>query len=148
MRNFLRALGAFVFLALLLLAGSLWYSTARGYTRWYFRVNGQVVVNGEKTTGYMHVNTDRTLLMLTRTDALYPETYLVSLGPEKMVLDCGEWHPLRFLPFPVGHVNPPCSVFTVDPEKLHDPPITATLARGPHLVEFSTVSGKKVRGQW
>ena len=70
MKDFLRALGAFVFLAVLLLAGATWYSTARGYTRWYLRVNGQVVVNGEKTTGYMHADPQRTLLMLTRTDGL------------------------------------------------------------------------------
>jgi hypothetical protein len=146
MKTFLRALGTFVFLAVLLLAGATWYSTARGHTRWYFRVNGQLIVNGEKTTGYMHADTQRTLLMLTRTDGLRPETYLVSLGPEKTVFDCGEWHPIRFLPFPVGDVNPPCSVSTVDPAKVHDPPIAATLARGPHLVEFSTLSGKKVTG--
>src|SRR5271168_5209237 len=103
MKMLLRAAGALVFLLLLFLVGSLLYSTARGYTQWYFRVSGQVIVNGEKTTGYMHANTKRNLLLLTTTDDPQPETYLIALGPEKTVFDCGDWHPVRFLPFPVGN---------------------------------------------
>jgi hypothetical protein len=150
MRTFLRTLGAIVFLALLFLAGSLGYSTARGYTRWYFRVDGQVVVDGRSTTGYLHANTEKTLLMLTRTDDSRPETYLVSLERDTKtgVLDCGEFHAPRFLPFPVGHLNSPCSFIIGDPVKFHDAPIAATLTTGRNFIEFSTASGKKVRGQW
>ena len=90
----------------------------------------------------------KTILLLTRTDDSRPETYLVSLGPRKTVFDCGEWHPLRFLPFPVGDVNPPCTIFTVDPTKVHDPPTAATPTTGRNFIEFITVSGKKVRAQW
>ncbi len=148
MRKLLRTLGTLVLLALLWFAGSLAYSTWRGYAHWYFRVNGQVVVNGHETSGYLHANTDKTLLLLTRTDGSRPETYLVSLGPSKTVLDCGEWHPLRFLPFPVGDVNPPCTVSASDPAKVHDPPTTATLTSGRNFIEFSTASGKKVKALW
>ena len=147
MKSLLRALGTIALLVLLFVAGSLAYSTWRGYTHWYFRGNGQVAVNGQKTSGYMHANTDKTFLILTRTDDSQPESYLISLGPTKTVFDCGEWHPIRFLPLPVGDVNPPCSSLT-DPAKIHDPLVTATLQRGPHFIEFSTASGKKVRGQW
>lgn len=148
MKNFLRALGRIAFLALLLVVGSVVYSTWRGYIRWFFRVDGQVLVNGHETTGYLHANTDKTLLLLTRTDDSRPETYLVSLGPTKTVFDCGEWHPLRFLPLSVGHVNLPCSAFTVDPTKVHDPPTTATATTGRNFIEFTTTSGKKVSAQW
>jgi hypothetical protein len=148
MKKLLRALGAIVFLALIFVAGSLGYSTWRGYIGWYFRVNGQVLVNGRETTGYLHAKTDKTLLMLTRTDDSRPETYLVSLGPTKTVFDCGEWHPLRFLPFPVRDVNPPCTVFTVDPTEVRDPPTAATSTTGRNFIEFTTASGKKVRAQW
>jgi hypothetical protein len=148
MKKLLRALGAIVFLGLLFVGGSLAYSTWRGYTRWYFRVNGKVVVNGRQTSGYLHANTDKTLLMLTRTDEARPETYLISLGTTKRVFDCGEWHPLHFLPSPVGDVNPPCTAFTVDPTKVHDPPTAATPTTGRNFIEFSTASGKKVRAQW
>jgi hypothetical protein len=111
MKNFLRALGRMAVIAVLFLLAAIVYSTWYGYTRWYFRVDGQVLVNGQKTTGYLHANTDKTILLLTRTDDSRPETYLVSLGQTKTVLDCGEWHPLRFLPFPIGDLNPPCSAF-------------------------------------
>jgi hypothetical protein len=148
MKKLLRALGAIAFLGLLLVAGSLAYSTWRGYIGWYFRVNGQVVVDGRATSGYLHANSEKSILLLTRTDDSRPETYLVSLGPAKTVFDCGEWHPLRFLPFPVRDVNPPCTVFTVDSTKVHDPPTAATPTTSRNFIEFTTASGKKVRAQW
>jgi hypothetical protein len=148
MKNFLRALGRMAVIAVLFMVASIVYSTWRGYIRWYFRVDGQVLVNGQKTTGYLHANTDKTILLLTRTDDSRPETYLVSLGPTKSVFDCGEWHPLRFLPFPIGDLSHPCSAFTIDPAKVHDPPTKTALAAGRNFIEFSTNSGKKVRAQW
>jgi hypothetical protein len=88
--------------------------------------------------------------MLTRTDESEPETYLVSLerGTKAWVGDCGEFHPPRFLFFPIGHVNPPCFFFGDDPRTFQDSPVSATLTMGRNFVEFSTTSGKKVRGQW
>lgn len=148
MKNLLRALGRVAFLAFLLAVVAIVYSTWHGYIRWYFRVDGQVLVNGQKTAGYLHTNTDKTILLLTRADDSRPETYLVSLGPTKTIIDCGEWHPLRFLPFPVGHANPPCSRFTIDPAKVQDPPTKAAVMTGRNFVEFATASGRKVRGQW
>jgi hypothetical protein len=148
MNKLLRALGVIAFLALLFVAGSLAYSTWHGSVGWYFRVNGQVAVNGRQTSGYLHANSEKTILLLTRTDDSRPETYLVSLGPTKTVFDCGAWHPLRFLPFPVGDVNPPCTVLTVEPAKAHDPPTRGTVTTGRNFIEFSTASGKRVRGQW
>jgi hypothetical protein len=148
MRTLHRTLGAIVFLAIVFVAGSLAYSTWSGHTRWYFRVDGQVVVNGRTTAGYLHANTEKTILMLTRTDDPEPETYLIWLGGPHSASDCGEWHPLRFLPTAVGDVKPPCSVFITDPATVHDPIIPATLTSGRNFVEFTTASGKKVRGQW
>lgn len=140
-------MGVVAVLALLFVVGSSAYSTWRGYMLCYFRVNGQVIVDGQTTSGYLHANTDKTLLILTRTDDTRPESYLISLGPTKTSFDCGEAHPLPFLPFPVGDLNPPCSFFT-DPAKVRDPPINGTVTAGRNFVEFSTASGKKVRGQW
>ena len=124
------------------------YSTHRGHMTWYFRVNGLVTVDGRKTTGYLHANTQKTLLLLSRTDHDRPETYAVSLDRGRSILDCGEWHPIRFLPMPVGDVNPPCSGVTAAPAQDRDPPVPATLVRAPRYVEFSTASGKKVKGEW
>jgi hypothetical protein len=142
MRTFRRSLVGVVFLAALLLAVSAFHS------RWYFRVNGQVVVNGHSTTGYLHADAGKTFLMLTRTDGPKPETYLISSETKTGVLDCGEFHPPRFLPFPDGHLNPPCSFFNGDSVRFQDAPISATLTTGRNFIEFSTASGKKVRGQW
>lgn len=148
MKRLVQIFGWGVFVGVLLLAGVLLYSTASGQLTWYFRVNGQVMVDGQETTGYLHANMQKTLLMLTRTDDARPETYLVSLGDERAVLDCGEWRAIRFLPFPVGDVSPPCSTSTVAPAKFLDPPVAATRVRAARSVEFSTASGKKVRGEW
>ena len=79
MKKLIRALGVIVFLALLFAAASIAYSTGRGYISWYFRVTGQVVVNGHETSGYVHANSEKTILLLTRTDDSRPETYLISL---------------------------------------------------------------------
>jgi hypothetical protein len=147
-KNLAQALGVVLLLALLIVVASLSYSTWHGYIGWYFRVDGQVIVNARETSGYLHANSRKTILLVTRTDDSRLETYLVSLGPTKTVFDCGDWHPLRFLPFPVGDVNPPCAVFTVDPAKVHDPPTTGTATAGRNFVEFSTASGKRIRGQW
>jgi|SRR5208282_486351 len=147
MRRLLRSLGTLIVLGILILASAMVYSTVRGYTRWYFRVNGQVTIDGRKTTGYMHANTERTMLLLTRTDGARPETYLVPFRDRQVVLDCGDWHPVRLLPSPVGDMSPPCSVFT-DPATLKDPAISGTLRRKAGSVEFSTASGKKVKAEW
>ena len=45
MNKLLRALGVIAFLALLCVVASVAYSTWHGYIRWYFRVDGQVVVD-------------------------------------------------------------------------------------------------------
>jgi len=148
MKRVFRILCSAVFAVILLFAGAMAYSTAKGYMRWYFRVNGYITVDGHTTTGYMHANTQRTLLMVTRTDGSRPESYLVYLRDESVVLDCGEWHPVRLLPFPVGHVSPPCSAFTVDSEKVVDAPVPKTLVRERRSVEFLTASGKRVKAEW
>jgi hypothetical protein len=148
MKKLFRILGFLVFAAIVLFASAMLYSTVKGYTTWYFRVNGQVTVDGHTTSGYIHVNTQRTLLLLTRTDGAEPETYLVSIVGNKQIFDCGDWHPIRFLPVPIGHLNPPCSVFTADPAKVVDPPVSATLAIARRSIEFSTVSGKRVKAEW
>jgi len=60
MKKVFRIVGFIVLAALLLGAFGLLYSTVKGSTTWYFRVNGQVLVDGRQTSGYMHANADRT----------------------------------------------------------------------------------------
>jgi hypothetical protein len=147
MKRLLRILGSLVLVGILLLASAMLYSTLKGYMTWYFRVNGRVTVDGHDTTGYLHANTQRTILLVTRTDGGRPETYLVPLSYGNEVIDCGKWHPMRFLPAIIGDVNPPCFFFT-DPSEVADAPDDSTLVRGRRSVEFSTASGRKVKAEW
>jgi hypothetical protein len=147
MKRLLSILFWFVFLCVLVFAGALLYSTRRGRTTWYFRVNGQVNIDGHPTSGYLHANTQKTNLLLTRTDESSAETYLVPLEAGKLVVDCAEWHPIRFLPMPVSELKPPCSAFN-DSSTVRDAPIETTVVRSRRSVEFSTASGKKIKGEW
>ncbi len=147
MKKLGRILGVALLLGVLLLATGMVYSTVKGYTTWYFRVNGAVTVDGHETTGYLHANSQHTFLLVTRTDAARPQTYLVPLASEARILDCGEWQPIRFVPNPVGDGNPSCNVFT-GPANVRDAPIQSTAVRRRNSVEFSTVSGKRVRAEW
>jgi hypothetical protein len=147
MRKLLRVLGWIVFLCVFLIAFAIVYSTAKGYTTWCFRVNGVVTVNGIKTSGYLHANTKRTFLFLTRTDEGRPETYLVPLQRSDWIIDCGNWHPIRFLPLPIGDVNPPCSGYDT-PTGVRDPPANLAVATSRRSVEFYTASGKKIKAEW
>src|SRR5215469_5343808 len=40
------------------------YPTVKGSRTWYFRVNGQVLVDGRQSLGYMHANVDRTIRLI------------------------------------------------------------------------------------
>jgi len=144
MRTLLKVLGWLVLVAVLIVAAREFY----GNTVWFFRVRGQVTVDGHRTTGYMHANIRKTRLLLTRTDGSRPETYLVSLGDEKIILDCGKWHPTRFVPSPLGDVNPPCSPSSVEPADVADAPVATTLVRKRTSIEFSTASGKKIKAEF
>ena len=145
MKKLLRTLGWILFAGLMLATSAIVYSTARGYMTWYFRVNGSVTVNGEKA-GYLHANTQRTVLLITRTDGSRPETYLVPIASSKSILDCGHWRPVRFLPIAIGDLNPPC--WFSDPKAVMDAPVASTLVSSRRSVAFSTVSGKKVKAEW
>ncbi len=148
MKKLLRIFGTLFAICVVLLASALLLSTIMGRTTWYFRVNGQVTVDGHTTTGYMHTNTERTILLLTRTDQAKPQTYLVALRDGNRITHCGKWHPVRFFPNPVGHENPPCSASDVNPTEVVDAPVEGSLVRGRNSIEFSTVSGKRVKAEW
>jgi hypothetical protein len=148
MKALLRILGVVISFAVVLLVISTVYVTATGRLTWYFRVNGVVSIDGQTTSGYMHANTQRTILLITRTDGKRPETYLVSVGDGKPISDCGDWRPIRFFPFPVGDVNPPCLLPPVDPAKVLDAPLPKTMLHDRRSIEFSTASGRRVKAEW
>lgn len=147
MKRLLRVFGWLVFAIIAVTVSALLYSTMNGYITRYLRVNAEVTVDGQKTAGYLHADTSRTLLLVTRTDQARPETYRVPVRNNELIIDCGNWNPIRFFPTPIGDLNPPCSFFT-DRAGVRDAPIQSTLIRRRNSVEFSTASGKKIKAEW
>ena len=147
MKKLLRVLGWTVLVALVLIVFALAYSTAKGHVAWFFRLDGVVVVDGKMSGGYLHANTNRTILLVTRTDTGRPETYLVPAGDNLMIVDCGDWHPIRFLPTPIGDVNPPCFGYDI-PARFADAPTSRTRVTSRRSVEFTTSSGKTIKAEW
>ena len=145
LKRLAKLLGALLILSAVGVVILLVYSTIAGTTQWFFRVNGNVTVNGRETSGYIHANTLRTFLFVTTTDVRKPETYVVPLISIKM-WDCGSWHPIRFLPTPVGAWHP-CNL-PADPANLVDPPLSKTLVCRQRSVEFTTTSGRRVKAEW
>jgi hypothetical protein len=147
MKKLLRIFGWLVLAVVTAAISLLLYSTTKGHTSWFLRVNGVVTVDGQKTNGYLHANTNRTLLLVTRTDLGRPETYLVPVRANEMIIDCGDWHPIRFLPVPIGDLNPPCSGYDT-PTGVKDGPKSWSVVTSRRSVEFYTTSGKKIRAEW
>lgn len=148
MKKLVGIVGRITLLTTIFLVVAIVYSTAKGYMVWYFRVSGSVTVDGHKTGGYVHANTQRNMLLVTRTDGSKLETYLVPVESGKLISGCGDWHPIRYLPIPTGDLNPPCSRLNEKPGSVADPPLVSTVVRARRSVEFSTASGKRVKAEW
>ncbi|KAA6457838.1 hypothetical protein DYQ86_20925 [Acidobacteria bacterium AB60] len=135
----------------LLLAIPLAYSTAQGYTMWWFPSGGFVTVDGVPS-GYLHKNWQGTEAIITRTDSKPSQSYLVvftTSKTSKAVFHCGDWHARHFFVFPIGEVNPPCSPLLGEAElQRADVPLNSTLSVTSGVIEFSTVRGKKVNASW
>jgi hypothetical protein len=135
----------FVVLALLIVP--ITYSTAHGYTTWWFRSAGSVRVDGI-TNGYLHKNWSGTAVIITRTDSKPNQSYLAVFSGSKLLISCGDWHAPRFLAFPIGDVNPPCWLLDDSALQRADLPHSSTASIRPGLIEFSTSGGKEVTVSW
>jgi hypothetical protein len=107
-----------------------------------------VAVNGVRS-GYLHRNSAYSAVIITRTDLSPAQSYLVGLSDRRWLIHCGEWHAPHFVAFPIGDVNPPCSIFGngSDMPKA-DNPESSTLTVRPDFVEFYTVQGKRITASW
>lgn len=134
--------------AAILLVVALVNSAVNGHTFWLLPAGGSVLVDG-KPGGYLHTDWKNNVWVVTRTDIEPSESYLVNLSREHSVADCGAFRPTRFLPYPVGDVNPPCmgfeDVYKLEHADLPDPSSESMQA---HQIEFSTRSGKRVKITW
>ena len=94
-------------LALTFLILPLAYSTAHGYTTWWFTAHGRVTVKGA-SNGFIHRSSDWGAVIITRTDTSPRQSYLVSLHGGRNLIHCGQWSVPHFPVFGIGDVNPPC----------------------------------------
>lgn len=135
-------------LAVALLALSVAYSTLHGYTTWWFWRRAVVTVDG-KPAGYLHRPRNGPAVIITRTDTWPHQSYLVSVSGPRFLIHCGVWSAPRFLAFPIGDVNQPCSAFSNgadDPNA--DNAVFRTLVVQARSVEFTTNSGKRIKARW
>jgi len=122
------------------------YPTTHGYMRWWFESSASVTVDA---SGYAHINSDHSAIIITRTDSSPKQSYLVSLSGQRALIYCGQWHAPRLIAFPIGHVNPPCSALgNVEELTRADSPVLSTLVVRPRSVEFKTAHGKTVSASW
>jgi hypothetical protein len=143
-KTVLRFAGLGLLIFAVLFAVSLWYSTAHGYTTWWFSSSSQVAIDGVRS-GFLHVNTGHSAVIITRTDLRPSQSYLVGLSGRKFLIHCGDWQAPRLPAFPIGDVNPPCSFFSNGSDlPVADNAVFSTLTARPGFVEFQTARGKKV----
>jgi hypothetical protein len=130
--------------AIFVVAGSFAYSTARGYTSWYFRVPlSEMTVDGKTASGWLHRGNEWQVLFVTRNDAMQPESYMIVI-PQGAVSSCANWVASRLPAFPIGDVNPPCVILgRIAPE---GPP--RNLVSGPNFVEFTADDYSRVKLSW
>lgn len=134
------AVGAGAFLILVVLPGI--YSTARGYTVWFFRLSNPIItVDGRQAKGWLHKTHDGRVMFFTRNDGDRPETYdlVFTDNGNGYVLSCGRWIAPRLPVFPVGDVNPPC---------FFEGKAGWDLKRAPNSVAFTAVDGKRLEARW
>lgn len=144
----LKVVGLLLFAFALLIAAGLTYSTVHGYMGWWFWSSGSVVVDGNRH-GYIHINSQHSAVIITRTDSNPRQSYLVDLSGIKWMIHCGDWHAPRFPAFAIGDVNPPCSIFGNGADlPTADNPIVDTLKAGLRSVEFQTMQGRRVSASW
>jgi hypothetical protein len=144
----LRLAGSGLFTFALLFAVGLWYSTSHGYIAWWFSSSSQVAVDGVRS-GFLHVNRDHSVVIITRTDLRPSQSYLVGLSGKNSLTHCGDWQAPRLPAFPIGDVNPPCSFFSNDSDlPVAEKAVLSTLTARPGFVEFQTEHGKRVTASW
>lgn len=144
----MKVAGLLVFAFALLVGADLTYSTIHGYMIWWLWSMGPVAVDGSRQ-GYIHINREHSAAIITRTDCHPPQSYLVALARKHWIIHCGKWQAPQFPAFPIGDVNPPCSIFSNGAGlPTADDPIIDTLKVGPRSVEFHTIRGHRVSASW
>jgi hypothetical protein len=142
MKILVRTAALIVGALLVFLAYAMIYSTAKGYTAWFFRIPDAVItVNGTRAKGWLHSASNGRAIFLTRADRAKHETYDLVFGPDGkgLVLSCGNWVAPRLPLIPVGDVNPPCFF---EGSGGHN------LTKGLRSVTFEANDGARLEAHW
>ena len=118
------------------------YSTARGYTSWFFRVWHPVItVNGIRSEGWLQKTRDGNRIFLTEHSSGQSVTYdlVFTDSGNGHVLSCGAWVAPRWPAILIGDVNPPCFFLGYAGHGL---------TRGTNSVSFTTLDGRKLQVDW
>ena len=125
-----------------LAAMALAYSTATGYTSWFFRVRHPVItVNGIRSEGWLHRTRNGNVIFFTEHSPSRAVTYELVFADSGNghVFSCGAWVAPRWPTIPMGDLNPPC--FFLGYAGQH-------LTRGSNSVSFSTLDGRRLEAHW
>lgn len=126
----------------LLAAMALAYSTAKGYTSWFFRVRHPVImINGVRSEGWLHRTRDGNAIFFTEHNSVRSVTYDLAFDDSGNgdVFNCGTWVAPRWPTIPIGDLNPPCFFLGYAGQDL---------TRGPNSVSFSTLDGRRLEAHW
>jgi hypothetical protein len=124
------------------------YSTAKGYTVWFWRnPQAQIFVDGQRVSGYLH--TSGNVAIVTRLDLSSPRSYWIGLGQSTGTpAYCGSWFAPRFFVFAVGDVNMPCMGLKgreANSETPDAPDWCMSHINNSTKIEFRTINGKSIR---
>ena len=120
------------------------YSTAKGYTVWYWRnPHAQIFVDGHRVSGYVHQSKHG--LVITRGDLPQRHSYIVSFldSGAANLTDCSPWAAPAFFVFVIRDLDPPCLINQTNSETPEGPwgPVRIDGTR----VEFQTTDNKVIR---
>ena len=119
------------------------YSTAKGYTVWYWRnPHAQIFVDRQRVSGYVHQAKHG--LIITRSDLPHRRSYIVSfLDNGVTVVDCSPWTAPAFFVFVIRDLDPPCLTNQTNSET-PDGPWGGIRMHG-DVLEFQTTNNRVIR---
>lgn len=120
------------------------YSTAKGYTVWYWRnPNAQIFVDRHRVSGYVHQAKHG--LIITRGDLPRRRSYIISFLDNGAVnlTDCSPWTAPAFFVFVIRDLNPPCLTNQTNSETPEGP--WGPVRMHSDVLEFQTTENKVIR---
>jgi hypothetical protein len=118
------------------------YSTAKGYTTWFWRnYHAQIFVDGKPVSGYVHQSNQ--VLIVTWGDLAERRSYWITLTDPATARLCASWSAPSVVIFAVGDVTDPCLINRVTSET-PDAPCGPVQIQG-NTLELHTTNNKIIK---